>query len=356
MINIHDHLSTKYADVPKLLDDIVEEMWADLNPVNRFKQPIKHALTSKAGRLKALVSSEEHVNLVGGDALARQLKYVELLEDSTYLKHIITAKPGQFKSIIAAAQGILHEEDLFVIHKGKTKSQPFGDLLLKNVFNYTSYRGSDHCYRRYQKLLFEQATCPYCNDDSAKIIKIARTAPKSKIMMLYDIDHFYPKHAFPYLALSFYNHIPSCKTCNQTFKEGKIFDIDTHIHPYQHCFDSIYRFELNHSVLTNEPVEKVKLVNVSTFPDQLAGILGLEERYTGGTKLARTADLIDILSKRTHLLADPACAPYEFKALLDLINAFGVIKKKEDILSLPYGKYNRDIVKMFDINNVLNIH
>ncbi|MEE5104224.1 hypothetical protein V2J92_06705 [Pseudomonas alliivorans] len=355
MININDHLSTKYADVPKLLDDIVEKMWADLNPVNRFKQPIKHALTSKAGRLKALLSGQKHLNLVGGDALARQLKYVELLEDSTYLKHIITAKPDQLKPIITTAQSILREEDLFVIVKGKAKSQPFGDLLLKNVFNYTSYRGSDHCYRRYQKLLFEQATCPYCNYEPAKIIKIAKATPKTKIMMLYDIDHFYPKHAFPYLALSFYNHVPSCKTCNQTFKEGKIFDTDTHIHPYQQCFDSIYRFELNHSVLANKPVEEVKLVKVGGFPDQLAGILSLEERYTGSTKLARTADLVDILSKRTHLLANPACAPDEFNALLDLIKAFGVVKNKEQILTLQYGKYNRDIVKMFDINNVLNL-
>ncbi|MBH3470588.1 hypothetical protein [Pseudomonas putida] len=356
MISINDHLSTQYADVTKFLAEIVEEMWADLNPVNRFEKPIKHALTSKAGRLRALVSKQEHVDLVGADAQARQLKYVALLEDSTYLKHIITAKPDQFKSIISTAQGILRDEDLFVIEKGIAKSQPFGALLLSKVFNYTSYRSSDHCYKRYQKLLFEQATCPYCNDESAKIIKITKSAPKSKVMMLYDIDHFYPKHAFPYLALSFYNHVPSCKTCNQTFKEGKIFDIDTHIHPYQQCFDSTYRFELNHSVLANEPVEKVKLVNVGTFPDELAGALRLEERYTFGTKLARTATLIDILSKRTHLLANPACAPDEFNALLDLINAFGVVKNKKEILTLQYGKYNRDIVKMFDVNNVLDIN
>lgn len=356
MISIHGHLSTQYADVTKFLADIVEEMWTDLNPVNRFKQPIKHALTSKTGRLRAIVSSQEHFDKVGGDAQTRQLKYVEKLEDSTYLKHIITAKPDQLKPIITTAQSILREEDLFVTVKGKTKSQPFGDLLLKNVFNYTSYRGSDHCYRRYQKLLFEQATCPYCNDEPAKIIKVAQGTPKRKIMMLYDIDHFYPKHAFPYLALSFYNHVPSCKICNQTFKEGKIFDTDTHIHPYQQCFDSIYKFELNHSVLVNKPVEKVKLVKVGSFPDQLAGILSLEERYTGSTKLARTADLVDILSKRTHLLANPACAPDEFNALLDLIKAFGVVKNKEEILTLQYGKYNRDIVKMFDVNNVLNIN
>jgi hypothetical protein len=55
------------------------------------------------------------------------------------------------------------------------------------------------------------------------------------------------------------------------------------------------------------------------------------------------------------LLADPSCAPKEFEALVALIKAFGVVKKKEEILSLPYGKYNRDIVKMFDINNALNI-
>ncbi|MNJ53040.1 hypothetical protein D3C77_484140 [compost metagenome] len=293
---------------------------------------------------------------VGIDALERHLKYVELLEDSTYLKHIITAKPAQLNQIIATAQGVLHEEDLFVDRKGKTESQPFGKLLLSKVFNYASYRGSDHCYRRYQKLLFEETTCPYCNYGVATIINVKKPAGVKKPMMLYDIDHFYPNHAFPYLALSFYNHIPSCQTCNQTFKESKVFDTDTHIHPYQQCFDSIYKFEANHSILANQPVEKINLVNMSSFQDKLASNLCLEDRYNGLKKLARTAELIDILSKRTHLLANPAGAPAEFKALVDLINAFGVIKKKEDILSLPYGKFNRDIVKMFDVNNVLNIN
>lgn len=355
MISIHTHLSTQYPDVTKLLDDVVEEMWSDLNPINRFGHPNKYAITSKTGRLRTLVSGQEHLDKVGSDAMARQLKYVELLENPVYLKHIITAKPTQLKPIIATAQSILVEEDLYVMQKGKAKSQPFGELLLKKLFNYTSYRSSDHCYRRYQKLLFEQATCPYCNYEPTKIIAIEKTATERRVMMLYDIDHFYSKHAFPYLALSFYNHIPSCEKCNQTFKESKLFDIDTHVHPYQHCFDSIYKFELNHSVLASEPIEKVKLVNNGTFPDQLATSLGLEERYNGGTRLARSAELVDILSKRTHLLADPSCAPEEFEALVALIKAFGVVKKKEEILSLPYGKYNRDIVKMFDINNALNI-
>ncbi|QHG23876.1 hypothetical protein [Pseudomonas sp. DTU12.1] len=354
MISINSHLSTMHTDIPKFLDDIVEEMWADLNPVNKVGDPIKHALISKVGNLKEKVSSQEHMKQVGGDAQARHLEYVQLLEDSTYLKHIITARPTQLNSITVTAQEILQEDDLFVMHRGKAQSRPFGKLLLK-AFNYVSYRGSDHCYMRYQKLLFKEATCPYCNYGTATIIKVEKPAGASKIMMLYDIDHFYPKHAFPYLALSFYNHIPSCKICNQTLKEGKIFRTNTHIHPYQLCFDSIYRFEANHSILKSHPLEKINLVNVSSFQDQLASNLCLEDRYNCSTKLARTEDLIDILSKRLHLLDDPTCAPAEFKALIELIKAFGVVQKKERILSSPYGKYNRDIVKMFDVKNVLNI-
>lgn len=50
-------------------------------------------------------------------------------------------------------------------------------------------------------------SCPYCNRNY--IYTIARNR---KIKG--EIDHFYPKELYPIIALSFYNLIPSCPTCN----------------------------------------------------------------------------------------------------------------------------------------------
>lgn len=51
-------------------------------------------------------------------------------------------------------------------------------------------------------------TCPYCNRQYTFTIdnKHTKTAP--------EYDHFYDKAHYPLLAVSFYNLIPSCHTCN----------------------------------------------------------------------------------------------------------------------------------------------
>lgn len=355
MISIRNHLSATVNDVDEFLKCIVQQMWEDLNPHNRAGNPMKRSLLSKAQNLIAEVTSVEYVKKVGEQASVRHLSYVRYLANSVNLKHIITAKPEALDDIIATAKLYLHDDDLYLEVDGKIESQPFGKILLSKLFNYERYRGSTHCHERYKALNFDQATCPYCNENSARIIRVERPGDEESIIMLYDIDHFYPKHMFPYLALSFYNHIPSCKTCNQTFKGSAPFTVGTHIHPYQKCFDSIYSFEFNHSILANQPIEKVKLNNTTDFPDKLAAILQLESRYQASTRLSRSPKLIEILSKRTHLLLDPALSPQELETLIEALEYFGVVSKKNHILSNLHSKFHRDIVKMFDVHNTLNL-
>lgn len=60
--------------------------------------------------------------------------------------------------------------------------------------------------------------CPYCNRNYIYNIKLDKTG---KYKRTCEIDHFYPKLTYPIFAVSFYNLIPCCKTCNQTFKGDK---------------------------------------------------------------------------------------------------------------------------------------
>lgn len=59
--------------------------------------------------------------------------------------------------------------------------------------------------------------CPYCNRNYIRNLQEKRTC---------ELDHFYPKEAYPFLAMSFYNLIPSCKTCNQTLKGSKMISVN----------------------------------------------------------------------------------------------------------------------------------
>ena len=50
--------------------------------------------------------------------------------------------------------------------------------------------------------------CPYCNRVFVECVK------GSKGVVRGQLDHFYPKERYPYLAISRYNLVPSCSYCN----------------------------------------------------------------------------------------------------------------------------------------------
>lgn len=72
------------------------------------------------------------------------------------------------------------------------------------------------------------SVCPYCNRNY--LIQYENKNKKQKITA--EIDHFYDKSTYPFLALSLYNLIPSCSTCNHL--KGTKGDI---LYPYEFSFD-----------------------------------------------------------------------------------------------------------------------
>lgn len=57
--------------------------------------------------------------------------------------------------------------------------------------------------------------CPYCGRSYIfSVNKRTRTNPNTRVKP--QIDHFLPKNQYPYLALNYYNLIPSCTTCNES--------------------------------------------------------------------------------------------------------------------------------------------
>jgi len=80
-------------------------------------------------------------------------------------------------------------------------------------------------------------TCPYCNANFTFTIKNKRLKSRPQF------DHFYNKGRHPYLALSFYNLIPSCALCNSGALKGqKEFSLAKNIHPFLESIENIYQF------------------------------------------------------------------------------------------------------------------
>lgn len=78
-------------------------------------------------------------------------------------------------------------------------------LVLKNIFIDNVYETSFDKWNFINRIKID--TCPYCNRNY-----IFTTSRNKKIKP--EIDHFYPKHLYPILGMSYFNLIPSCETCN----------------------------------------------------------------------------------------------------------------------------------------------
>jgi len=79
-------------------------------------------------------------------------------------------------------------------------------------------------------------TCLYCNRNYA-----FNFAKGSKLNATAQLDHFFDKKDYPFLAVCLYNLVPSCSTCNQR-KSTKQVNI---LHPFEDSFDKKARFKLN---------------------------------------------------------------------------------------------------------------
>jgi len=59
------------------------------------------------------------------------------------------------------------------------------------------------------------------------------------------LDHFLDKSKHPYFALSFYNLIPSCYTCNSSLKNQKKFTFEDNLHPFSHSMFEVLDFSID---------------------------------------------------------------------------------------------------------------
>lgn len=119
------------------------------------------------------------------------------------------------------------------------------------IETYSKIRGSKQIIELYLKYL-DLKTCPYCNRSF-----ISKANRKNKnIYLTYEFDHFFSKEDNPVLAISLYNLIPSCHTCNH-LKLDKKLDI---IYPYLEEFGGggVFKFK-NTSILKQQLCKDSKI-------------------------------------------------------------------------------------------------
>lgn len=113
------------------------------------------------------------------------------------------------------------------------------DSKIKKYFEdqYDNFRSSqDQWGGAYLVYELDIKVCPYCNRNFIDTYVPDRIG---KLKSNAQLDHFYPKEQYPYLALSLYNLIPCCSVCNL----GKLNINEELIYPYKEYFGDYAKFE-----------------------------------------------------------------------------------------------------------------
>ena len=183
-----------------------------------------------------------------------------LPQSSPYdIQTILTAPPKKLKEIAKWFESLPFEE------------QKEYDSIKYAYDNFTTKKQEYDAYDLADTLGID--TCPYCNINPTYTI-----LDDTEHTLRPEFDHFYDKSTYPILALSFYNLIPSCHTCNATLKGNKSISF----HPYEDDFDKVARFQLKlldvsfyHSINGFE----IELISEDPKAKELIELFKLNKRY-----------------------------------------------------------------------------
>lgn len=355
MIKIQESMNSTFPDFNLNLK--ASRLYKFLNPKLKNRSDYKEtSLIKKLDKLINESNTEEYKEKSANgcqETLERQKSFYEYLKVNNYqkLKAMIISRPSDFTVLINEVEELLLPEDLFTTSNRRVEQTSFGRLLSGRLFKYSTYRSSQYCVDLYRNLGFKRATCVYCNSQKTSISP--KPADKGGIpshRIKFDLDHFLPKSIYPYLALCFFNHIPSCHSCNSQIKKEKNFRVETHINPYLESFDELYSFSIQDDSWHSLEVDKLSLDNTGIKQnDQTVVDLELEEHYE--QECSEVEELIILLRNHEHLLNVD-----EIEGLKDLLFGYRGIKKyKKDTLAKENSKLYRDIIKSFDSENLLQL-
>jgi len=224
---------------------------------------------------------------------------------------------------------------------------------LKRLLNYDSWVNETGVFENYNPYHLAQAlsinTCPYCNRMYTKTVVNKTIDGEIKKITRPEFDHWFPKEKYPLLALSFYNLIPSCHTCNSSVKGDTDFTLETHIHPYvdekinmQYSYEydkglSNYKFKIKYKDDTNNKAkttaEEFKLKEIyETHEDEIKDLLRMKNVYTD-TYLQKLDNLLGVT--------------VSYEEIYRL--AFGTYIEESKFDKRPLSRMKRDLLKELDI-------
>lgn len=164
--------------------------------------------------------------------------------------------------------------------------------------------------------------CPYCNRNYINNVSYA----DQNIKRTGQMDHFYPKNKYPFLAMSFFNLIPSCSSCNHIKSNKTIYYSPYNDKPYS---DKLFNFGIDIDSWLNAYDKnriKITLKNPHKRMRSNIDIFRLESQY----KIHH--DIVQELIMKKYI--------YTEAKLNELKNDFNeLFEKEEDLTRTLFGNY-----------------
>jgi len=311
--------------------------------LKEYFEKIKPKVTGKINALSD-ANVRAYLNLNLKDILTDKpkdlLSHQTDLIDNLFKAHILNFIDAEYKQLLCVwTKKHKSTAEISLCTKYKIAIDVF------NCFDYENFISQSKSTAYQLALALNRNTCTYCNRLYTNTIVVQKN-DKGRITRP-QFDHWFAKSKFPILALSFYNLIPSCSTCNSSIKGDTEFDLSTHIHPYikEKGQDFSFSYEIE-----NIDSYKVKIENVATGSkiENTLKEFKIEEVYNAHS-MFELKDLIDLKQKYSEDYLD-LLFKKSFKGIgmseEEIYRmVFGVEKEEKDFHKRPFSKFKTDIVK-----------
>jgi hypothetical protein len=205
---------------------------------------------------------------------------------------------------------------------------------------------------------FNFKTCFYCNKDY--ISNFEKKENSKEFTSTFQLDHFYDKGTYPYLALSFYNLIPSCYVCNAKVKGSKntftrdskvdIFENETCLSPNNKDFnfENKVKFKLfldkdckNLHIKDKEDIDIPLKEQFSNEYDKYIEVFKLNERYKAHKDIVYEMMINAQRYPESRLKELQNLTGIPFQQIRKDI--FNLIDQNKDLSKKPFSKLIKDI-------------
>lgn len=199
----------------------------------------------------------------------------------------------------------------------------------------------------YLKIL-NVSVCPYCNRNYVNAV-YNKQKP--------DLDHYFPKGEYPYLAVSIFNLIPCCSSCNRGKSNKYVSMKKQHImYPFEESFGDEIRFitKLTKIQAWYDDSEQITINMNGTNTDVIEGYndaFKIDALYANHVDYAREIAIKSMINSEEYIKSLFCSLPRIFRSLDDAkITVYGNYISEKDIGKRSLAKLTHDLLK--EITNV----